>query len=85
MLNTGGNLCTKTCMITINLDACQITRRLYTQSLAKLVTSLLDEPFMKQGLDFVGLIKLTKKKHGTNLFLCHKLCYQVGGSKSIEN
>ncbi len=29
-----------------------------TQSLAKLVTSLPKEPFMKWGLDFVGLIRL---------------------------
>jgi hypothetical protein len=38
-------------------DACQRTRGLTTQSLVKLVTSLLEEPFMKWGLDFVGLIK----------------------------
>jgi hypothetical protein len=35
-------------------DACQRTRGLATQSLAKLVTSLQEEPFMKWGLDFVG-------------------------------
>jgi hypothetical protein len=29
-------------------------KRLATQSLAKLVTSLQEEPFMKWGLDFVG-------------------------------
>ncbi len=52
-------------------DACQITGRLATQSLAKLVTRLLEEPFMKWGLDFVGLIKPT-----TNIYsCCHKLCY----------
>jgi hypothetical protein len=39
-------------------DACQRTKGLATQSLAKLVTSLLKEPFMKWGLDFMGLIKL---------------------------
>jgi hypothetical protein len=39
-------------------DACQRTRGLTTQSLAKLVTSLLGEPFMKWGFDFVGPIKL---------------------------
>ncbi len=41
----------------ISYDACQRTRGLVIQSLAKLVTSLLKEPFMKWGLDFVGLIK----------------------------
>ncbi len=35
-------------------DACQRTGGLATQSLAKLVTSLPKEPFMKWGLDFVG-------------------------------
>jgi hypothetical protein len=38
-------------------DACQRTQGLATQSLVKLVTSLPEEPFMKWGLDFVGLIK----------------------------
>ncbi len=38
-------------------DACQRTRGLVTQSLAKLVTNLLEEPFMKWGLDFMGSIK----------------------------
>jgi hypothetical protein len=42
-------------------DACQRTRRLTIQSLAKLVTSLLKEPFMKWGLDFMGLIKPTRR------------------------
>jgi len=40
-------------------DACQRARRLATQSLAKLVTSLLEESFMKWVLDFVGPIKPT--------------------------
>ncbi len=39
-------------------DACQKTRGLAIQSLAKLVISLLEEPFMKWGFDFVGPIKL---------------------------
>jgi len=40
-------------------DACYRTGGLVTQSLVKLVTSLLEEPFMKWELDFVGPIKLT--------------------------
>jgi hypothetical protein len=39
-------------------DACQKTRGLTTQSLAKLVTNLPKEPFMKWGLDIMGPIKL---------------------------
>jgi hypothetical protein len=35
--------------------------RLATQSFTKLVTSLLGEPFMKCGLDFVGPIKPTRR------------------------
>jgi hypothetical protein len=40
-------------------DACQKIGGLVTQSVAKLVTNLLEEPFMKRGLDFVGPIKPT--------------------------
>ncbi len=42
-------------------DACQKTRGLATQSLAKLVTSFLEEPFIKWGLDFVGSTKPTRR------------------------
>jgi len=38
-------------------DACQKTKGLATQSLAKLVMSLPENPFMKWGFDFVGPIK----------------------------
>jgi len=42
-------------------DACQRTRGSVTQSLIILITSLLKEPFMKWGFDFVGPIKLASK------------------------
>jgi len=38
-------------------DACQRIGGLAIQSFTKLVTSLLEDPFMKWGLDFVGPIK----------------------------
>jgi hypothetical protein len=42
-------------------DACQITRRLAIQNLAKLVTRLLENPFTKRGLNFVGPIRPTRR------------------------
>jgi hypothetical protein len=50
-------------------DACQRTRGLATQNLAKLVTSLLEEPFMKWGLDFVGQLSEHEDIQGINIFL----------------
>jgi hypothetical protein len=42
-------------------DACQRIGGLAIQSVAKLVISLLGEPFMKWGFYFVGLIKPTSR------------------------
>jgi hypothetical protein len=42
-------------------DQCQRTSNLLTQNLAKLVTTLLQEPFQKWGLDFIGLVKPASK------------------------
>jgi len=44
-------------------DACQKARGLATQSLAKLVTSLLQKPFMKWGLDFMGPFRYIRNKY----------------------
>jgi len=41
-------------------DSCKRIGGLKTKSLAKLVITLLEKPFMKCGLDFIGPIKPTK-------------------------
>jgi hypothetical protein len=45
----------------ISCDVCQRTRGFATHSLAKLNINLLEEPFMKWGLDFMKSIKPTWK------------------------
>jgi len=49
-------------------DKCQKIGRLKTKSLAKLVTTLPEEPFTKWGLDFLGPMKPTGRLIGTNTF-----------------
>jgi len=39
-------------------DLCQRTSNMLAQNMAKLITTLLEKPFQKWGLDFIGPIKL---------------------------
>jgi hypothetical protein len=57
MLDIGGQLCTEMFMIIVDLVMLVKEQEDWHQSLAKLVTSLPEEPFMKLGLDFVRPIK----------------------------
>jgi hypothetical protein len=41
-------------------DQCRQTCNLLTKNLTKLVITLLEKPFQKWGLDFIGLIKLAR-------------------------
>jgi hypothetical protein len=61
MWDISGQLCIEMHDYCRSCDACQRIRKLAIQSLATLVTSLLEEPFMKWGFYFVGPIKLVDR------------------------
>jgi hypothetical protein len=50
-------------------DACQWTENLLRTPMAKLITMFLAEPFIKWGLDFIGLIKLVSCSNGNKYIL----------------
>ncbi len=50
-------------------DQCQRTSSLLTQNLPKLVTTLLEKPFQKWGLDSVKLVKFVSKLSGNQYIL----------------
>jgi hypothetical protein len=50
-------------------DQYQTTTNMLTQNLAKLVTILLEEPFQKWGLDFIGHVKPTSKMSGNQYIM----------------
>jgi hypothetical protein len=60
MHDIGGQLYSRIFMTFIKVVILIIIGGLKIKGLAKLVTTLPKEPFMKWGLDFIGLIKLTK-------------------------
>jgi hypothetical protein len=62
-------------------DQCQRTGNMLTQNLAKLVITLLEEPFQKWGLDFIRLVKLVSRMSSNQYTLWWLLIMQQSGWK----
>jgi hypothetical protein len=67
-------------------DVCQQIKNLLHTPMAKLITMLLVEPFMKWGFDFIGPIKSMSHSHDNKYILvAYQLYNKVGGGKSIKD
>jgi hypothetical protein len=64
-----------------NYDGCHKTKELKTKSLAKLVTKLLDESFMKWVLNFISPIK-PGRKLTRNIYILVVIDYAINGVES---
>jgi hypothetical protein len=62
-------------------DCCEKIGGFKTKSLAKLVTTLLEEPHMKWGINFISPIKPVRRNKKRIHFGSYRLCNQVGKGK----